>query len=250
MTPVAARTADGAENTAKRRQILDGARKVFLEQGFDGASVNDIVRETGVSKGTIYAYFPSKERLFETLVFEDRRDQAERLFDGLDPKRPAIDVLKEMGYRFGRMLTSPGQVAYFRMVLAAAAKFPEAGRAFYEAGPRYRIARLTDFVAEKVNQGELQDLRSRDGGHAVPRTDPLRHQQAASVRDRRQDFRCRDRAHRECRDRDLHGGLRRPSLAARISISHSHCRRAERISGAASPLVAPVTPEPGKVPSS
>ena len=129
---------------------------MFLDHGFDGASVNDIVRATGVSKGTVYAYFPSKERLFETLVFEDRRDQAERLFDGLDPKRPAIDVLKEMGYRFGRMLTSPDQVAYFRMVIAASAKFPEAGRAFYEAGPRYGIARLTDFIAEKVSQGELK----------------------------------------------------------------------------------------------
>src|SRR5262245_57788790 len=57
-------TAIAADDSAKRRQILDGARRVFLEHGFDGASVNDIVRATGVSKGTIYAYFPSKERLF------------------------------------------------------------------------------------------------------------------------------------------------------------------------------------------
>ena len=90
MVPLAAASVDGAENRAKRRQILDGARKVFLESGFDGASVNDIVRETGVSKGTVYAYFPSKERLFETLVFEDRRDQAERLFEGLDRTRPVV----------------------------------------------------------------------------------------------------------------------------------------------------------------
>jgi AcrR family transcriptional regulator len=156
MTALPADSETGAEFSAKRQQILDGARKIFLEHGFDGASMNDIVRATGVSKGTIYAYFPSKERLFETLVFEDRRSQADRLFEGLDTSRPVVDALKEMGYRFGRTLTSPGQVAYIRMVMAASAKFPEAGRAFYEAGPRYGITRMTDFVAEKVRQGELQ----------------------------------------------------------------------------------------------
>src|SRR3954471_11572211 len=143
------------ESTAKRRQIMDGARKVFLEHGFDGASMNDIVRATGVSKGTIYAYFPSKERLFEALVFEDRRVQAERLFDGIDGSLPVAKVLTEMGYRFGRSLTQPEHVAYIRMVMAASAKFPEAGRAFYDAGPHYGIAKLAEFIGAKVEQGEL-----------------------------------------------------------------------------------------------
>jgi AcrR family transcriptional regulator len=155
-TMTAVETLPATEFSAKRQQILDGARKVFLEHGFDGASVNDVVRATGVSKGTVYAYFPSKERLFETLVFEDRRSQAERLFEGLDPSKPVAEVLKEMGYRFGRTLTSPGHVSYLRMVMAASGKFPEAGRAFYEAGPRYGTDKLTAFIAEKVRQGELK----------------------------------------------------------------------------------------------
>src|SRR4029078_11995838 len=104
-TMTAVETVPATEFSAKRQQILDGARKVFLEHGFDGASVNDVVRATGVSKGTVYAYFPSKERLFETLIFESRRSQAERLFEGIDPNRPVLEVLKEMGYRFGRTLT-------------------------------------------------------------------------------------------------------------------------------------------------
>jgi AcrR family transcriptional regulator len=155
MTALAAGAEIQIEHTAKRQQIMDGARKVFLEHGFDGASVNDIVRATGVSKGTLYAYFPSKERLFETLIFEDRRGQAERLFEIIDESRPVGEMLHEMGMRFGRMLSAPEQVAYVRMVIAASAKFPEAGRAFYEAGPRYGHERLRHYVAEKVRQGEL-----------------------------------------------------------------------------------------------
>ena len=45
-------------------QVLDGARKVFMRDGFEGASVDDIVREAGVSKATLYSYFPDKRLLF------------------------------------------------------------------------------------------------------------------------------------------------------------------------------------------
>ena len=47
----------------KRRQIIDGARAIFLAQGFDAASMGEIAREAGVSKGTLYVYFDSKEGL-------------------------------------------------------------------------------------------------------------------------------------------------------------------------------------------
>src|SRR3954468_21580601 len=45
------------EDSSKRRQILDGARKVFMDLGFDGASMGEIARAAGVSKGTLYVYF-------------------------------------------------------------------------------------------------------------------------------------------------------------------------------------------------
>src|SRR4030081_845199 len=58
----------GDEDSSKRRQILDGARKVFMDLGFDGASMGEIARSAGVSKGTLYVYFADKNRLFEAIV--------------------------------------------------------------------------------------------------------------------------------------------------------------------------------------
>ena len=52
----------GADDSAKRRQIIQGARAIFLAQGFDAASMSDIARAAGVSKGTLYVYFDNKER--------------------------------------------------------------------------------------------------------------------------------------------------------------------------------------------
>src|ERR1700751_4220503 len=72
------------EESAKRRQIVDGARKVFLAQGFDAASMGEIARAAGVSKGTLYVYFENKEQLFEAIVGHECKAHAEQIFD-LDP---------------------------------------------------------------------------------------------------------------------------------------------------------------------
>ena len=66
----------GEEDSSKRRQILDGARKVFMDLGFDGASMGEIARAAGVSKGTLYVYFADKNRLFEAIVEEESLEQA------------------------------------------------------------------------------------------------------------------------------------------------------------------------------
>jgi AcrR family transcriptional regulator len=149
------RDASPTLDTAKRQQLMDGARRVFLEHGFDGASVGDIVRAAGISKGTLYAYFPSKEKLFETLVFEDKRKQAEAaclLYDSDDDPRRMLTTL---GTTLIEMLVQPENVAMVRIVIGASAKFPEIGQAFYEAGAGYGIARLAEYLARMTKEGVL-----------------------------------------------------------------------------------------------
>ena len=72
--------AEPREDSAKRRQIIEGRARVFLAQGFDAASMGEIARAAGVSKGTLYVYFKSKEELFEAIVEEQCRAQAEQIF--------------------------------------------------------------------------------------------------------------------------------------------------------------------------
>ena len=59
------------EDSAKRRGIVEGARAIFLAQGFDAASMNDIARAAGVSKGTLYVYFNNKEQLLKAIVEQE-----------------------------------------------------------------------------------------------------------------------------------------------------------------------------------
>ena len=153
-----AATGDGrgdASDTAKKRQILDGARRVFFEHGFEAASMNDITRAAGVSKGTIYAYFPSKEALFEALVSFEREEQVERLLVFDMARRDLDQVLQDFGVRLVTSMTAPQSVARLRMVVGVAPRFPEIGRKFFEAGALISRRRLGDFLKAKAEEGLL-----------------------------------------------------------------------------------------------
>jgi AcrR family transcriptional regulator len=142
-------------DTAKRQQIMEGARRIFLQDGFDGASIGDIVRAAGVSKGTLYAYFPSKEKLFEALVFEDRRKQAEVLFTLDESDLDVARVLRRLGKTFLDMLLRPDNLDFLRIVAGASTKFPAIGKAFFEAGPCHGSARLGCYLRRLTEQGIL-----------------------------------------------------------------------------------------------
>lgn len=146
---------DDALDSAKRRQIIDGARQVFLAQGFDAASMGEIARAAGVSKGTLYVYFDSKEELFAALVKSQCALTAERLFELDADNHDVRDALKRLGLSFVEAMLEPSHVSTVRMVIGAADRQPGIGQLFLNAGPRAGWARLSAWLEVKVAQGEL-----------------------------------------------------------------------------------------------
>ncbi len=149
------------DGSAKRRQIMDGARTVFLSAGFDGASMNDIARSAGVSKGTLYAYFTSKDELFEAIIRAEKAQYAERLCV-FKREGSVKDMLTDFGVRLIRRMSDPGTLALARVVIAAAEKFPHVGRTFFESGPLFGANRLAD------------ELRALEAAGALKVADPER----------------------------------------------------------------------------
>lgn len=148
-------SAAGDEDSAKRRQIIEGARAVFLAQGFDAASMNDIARAAGVSKGTLYVYFANKEELFKAIVEQECDAQAEGIFD-LDPADHDVGaVLMRLGVAYVKFLCRPEKASAIRTVIGIADRMPEIGRRFYEAGPASGIAQLAAYLAAQVEAGVL-----------------------------------------------------------------------------------------------
>ena len=147
--------ADTRGDPAKRRQIIDGACRMFLAQGFDAASMGAIAREAGVSKGTLYVYFKSKEDLFEAIVEEQCRQQAEQIFT-FDQDAPIEVELRRVGEELTRFLCRPGGVSPLRTVIAIADRMPELGARFYQSGPARGVASLQHYLEGKVAAGILK----------------------------------------------------------------------------------------------
>lgn len=150
------KSADGLPvESVKYTQILQGARRVFLARGFDAASMSEIARESAVSKGTLYVYFDNKIALFRALIDERRRMTAEQLttFDPQD--HDVSEVLYRFAVRLISELTDPAHVALVRMVVGAAEKFPDLGRALFESGPEFGATRLAEWLSVQVDEGVL-----------------------------------------------------------------------------------------------
>jgi AcrR family transcriptional regulator len=143
------------EDTSKRRQILDGARKVFMDLGFDGASMGEIARSAGVSKGTLYVYFADKNRLFEAIVEETALEQGEIAFFDLNATGDAATTLREFGTAYIGMLLRPEGGSAIRTVMAIAERMPEVGRRYYERVLQKTINRLADHLGVHEKAGQL-----------------------------------------------------------------------------------------------
>ena len=144
----------GEEDSSKRRQILDGARKVFMDLGFDGASMNEIARAAGVSKGTLYVYFADKSRLFEAIV-EDEALEKGKIAYNLDPGRDVETTLREFGRAYIGTMCRPGGGSSIRTVMAIAERMPDVGRQFYENVLAKSINRLADYLRAHIQPNDL-----------------------------------------------------------------------------------------------
>src|ERR1044072_7289252 len=79
---------------ARRRAILDGARRAFARHGYEGATVRVLEHETGVSRGAIFHHFPDKESLFLALAEEDVAEMTRVVGE-----RGLVQVMRELGER-------------------------------------------------------------------------------------------------------------------------------------------------------
>jgi TetR/AcrR family transcriptional repressor of mexJK operon len=114
----------------KNRQILDGAREIFLLNGYAEATMEEIAAKAGVSKGTLYNHFASKDDMFKSLIHAE----AERLARDLpspDPDDPnPASALRQIGIAMLKMMEAPETVATLRLVIGSLGRFPRLGEEF------------------------------------------------------------------------------------------------------------------------
>lgn len=141
-------------------QVLDGAREVFMTHGFGAASVDEIARTAGVSKATLYSYFPDKQSLFIEVSKSECQKQSTSILAETSDEDPLDVVLLEVATRFINFITSKFGQQIFRICVAESERFPELGRAFYESGPMLFRSHMTELLQCAQDQGvvEIEDF--------------------------------------------------------------------------------------------
>jgi len=136
-------------------QVVEGARTVFMREGFEGASVDAIARDAGVSKATLYSYFPDKQQLFIAVLQAECDQQSEIEFAIAGCDIPVPEALRLICKTLvGFVLSDVGQ-DIFRICVAEAQRFPELGRVFYESGPRRWNRKIAQYLESPVAQKML-----------------------------------------------------------------------------------------------
>ena len=121
---------------ARMQRVLDAAKTQFLQQGFGATSMESIAKASGVSKMTIYNYFPTKEALFETFVASRTDDvfHLSKLYQaGAQLPAPKV-VLHHIATQFVALMRDPEVLAMHRIMMASAGQHAEIRQGFFEQG--------------------------------------------------------------------------------------------------------------------
>lgn len=145
----------GVRRGRKFDQVLDGARKIFMRDGFERASVDDIAREAGVSKATIYAYFPDKQLMFLEVARCECQRQTEAAEASIGDDVSAREALTIAAERIVAFLISDFGQRMFRIVVGEGERFPGLGAEFHTYGPGLIHQRLVHHLDCYVKSGEL-----------------------------------------------------------------------------------------------
>ncbi|PMS38244.1 TetR/AcrR family transcriptional regulator [Trinickia symbiotica] len=141
-------------NLKKRQAILEAAYQLFRTNGFERTSMSAIVAVVGGSKGTIYAHFGSKEKLFVDCMFSVPEYSMARMLEGLRAESNDLDAqLREFGESFLR-LACTSEVVSVRRLMISEAQRGGVGRMFYERFQTFQ-QELASFVSRWMAHGRL-----------------------------------------------------------------------------------------------
>lgn len=142
----------------KREAILHGAKAVFLNAGFGGASMDQVAASAGVSKMTVYRHFGSKEDLFAGVITElCQRIVAEDL-EQIFAREPR-EALRAFARKMTDIVFAPDTTELHRIVIAESRRFPKLGVLFYDTGPRACIDALEEYF---VRHGDDRRFKVSD----------------------------------------------------------------------------------------
>jgi AcrR family transcriptional regulator len=143
---------------ARPAEILDAALTVFSARGFAAAKLDDVAKEAGVSKGTLYLYFASKEALFEAMALEMMRMPVLAQLETIAKAETATDGLRQLVQFMAKMLADPRRSALPKLIIAESAGFPELAGIWLKSVIQPVRQRLVKLIEAGIASGEFRKV--------------------------------------------------------------------------------------------
>jgi AcrR family transcriptional regulator len=140
----------------RREAFLKAALEVFLEQGYESASMAEIVNRAGGSLTTLYNQFGDKQGLFLAMISEGTQALTESMSVELSAHTPVEAGLTRIAEQFVAKLLERDSLELYRLILGLGAKFPEVATAFQMNGPERVTAALAAYLVDRAEAGEIQ----------------------------------------------------------------------------------------------
>lgn len=145
---------------ARPAQIIEAALEVLGEHGLSGARLEEIARRAGISKGTIYLYFDSKDAVFRAVVQHTVLEEMDRIA-GAARSGTAEERFRGIIEDFWAFVRSPGFQAVYRLVSGELHRYPELAR-FYTREVSGRVGNaLARILEEGTASGEFLETNTR-----------------------------------------------------------------------------------------
>ena len=143
----------GRVTQAREKEILREALSLFLEKGYDGATMDDIVSIVGGSKSTLYSHFGGKDGLLASAVKQHCADVDVAIDVG--DRGDTAAQLAQIGRSFLAAVLSARTIDLYRLMVSIGKRFPSLGKVFYESGPKSAYAIVARWIEYQQLAGKL-----------------------------------------------------------------------------------------------
>jgi TetR/AcrR family transcriptional regulator, mexJK operon transcriptional repressor len=141
---------------ARLSELMAAAADVFIEQGFDKASLQKIAKRTGASKATLYDRYPNKEALFTAVLQHRMKLITEGMtMDNIDASEPLEVSLMRFGTGLLETALTDAQIGIIRTISNVSERFPQLGEQFFRLGTSFGLRTLSGYLKAKQERGEL-----------------------------------------------------------------------------------------------
>lgn len=144
---------------ARPQEIVAAALEVFAERGFAATRLDDVASRAGVSKGTLYLYFPNKEELFKAVIraaIVPNLELAERML--AEAQGPSFAILETLLNTIAARILRTRVAVIPKLIIAEAGNFPDLARFYYDEVIRRGFAVLAALLARGIERGEFRPV--------------------------------------------------------------------------------------------